>query len=198
MRCVCRCLGMTGSLSKRPPATIRSCRPTPERARSLFRLGLLTLRSFYFLYCFLVLSFIRITSYKHFLYNFITTPSTSTTKSMLPTRQSLASTALILSSLFTATNAASLSDWQSRSIYQVKHGLQFGRRRNWLTSPFVQLVTDRFAKTVDDGGPCDSGARQYCGGTWKGISELSSYWAQGRHLTLDCSQPSGLHLWHGL
>ncbi|KAG8844231.1 hypothetical protein FRB96_003235 [Tulasnella sp. 330] len=51
--------------------------------------------------------------------------------------------------------AASMAEWQSRTIYQ--------------------LVTDRFAKTTDDGGPCDSGARQYCGGTWQGIINHLDY-----------------------
>ncbi|KAG8892335.1 hypothetical protein FRB99_002796, partial [Tulasnella sp. 403] len=37
------------------------------------------------------------------------------------------------------------------------------------------LVTDRFAKTVDDGGPCDSAARKYCNGTWKGIINHLDY-----------------------
>jgi len=48
-----------------------------------------------------------------------------------------------------------MADWQSRTIYQ--------------------LVTDRFAKSTDDGGPCDTGARQYCGGTWQGIINHLDY-----------------------
>ncbi|KAJ8518932.1 hypothetical protein ONZ45_g4065 [Pleurotus djamor] len=50
---------------------------------------------------------------------------------------------------------AGLDDWRSRSIYQV--------------------VTDRFA-TSDGSTPfCDTGARKYCGGTWKGITRQLNY-----------------------
>ncbi|KAG8991218.1 hypothetical protein FRB90_001430, partial [Tulasnella sp. 427] len=58
-------------------------------------------------------------------------------------------TTLITASLVGSSLAAQFTDWQQRSIYQ--------------------LVTDRFAKTTNDGGACDSAARQYCGGTWQGI-----------------------------
>lgn len=62
---------------------------------------------------------------------------------------------LIAASLVGSSMAAQLADWQQRSIYQ--------------------LVTDRFAKTTNDGGACDSGARQYCGGTWQGVINQLDY-----------------------
>lgn len=62
---------------------------------------------------------------------------------------------LIAASLVGSTLAAQLADWQERSIYQ--------------------LVTDRFAKTTDDSGACDSAARQYCGGTWQGVINHLDY-----------------------
>lgn len=39
-----------------------------------------------------------------------------------------------------------------------------------------KVVTDRFA-TESSGGnpPCDTGARKYCGGTWKALSERLDY-----------------------
>ncbi|KAG8942062.1 hypothetical protein FRC00_012047 [Tulasnella sp. 408] len=62
---------------------------------------------------------------------------------------------LIAASLVGSSMAAQFADWQQRSIYQ--------------------LVTDRFAKTTNDGGACDSAARQYCGGTWQGIISHLDY-----------------------
>lgn len=51
--------------------------------------------------------------------------------------------------------AASATDWQSRSIYQ--------------------LVTDRFA-TPDGSSPtCNTSDRKYCGGTWKGVVNKLDY-----------------------
>ncbi|KAG9010613.1 hypothetical protein FRB93_003881 [Tulasnella sp. JGI-2019a] len=63
--------------------------------------------------------------------------------------------ALAALTLAASSMAASMAEWQNRTIYQ--------------------LVTDRFAKTKDDGGPCDAGARQYCGGTWQGIINHLDY-----------------------
>ena len=51
--------------------------------------------------------------------------------------------------------AASVTDWQSRSIYQ--------------------LVTDRFATTDGSSPPCNIPDRKYCGGTWKGIVTKLDY-----------------------
>ncbi|KDN37894.1 hypothetical protein RSAG8_09868, partial [Rhizoctonia solani AG-8 WAC10335] len=61
----------------------------------------------------------------------------------------------VLLSLATGAFAASASDWQSRSIYQV--------------------VTDRFATSDGSGPSCDTGDRKYCGGTYKGITNRLDY-----------------------
>ncbi|KAL0957670.1 hypothetical protein HGRIS_001451 [Hohenbuehelia grisea] len=45
--------------------------------------------------------------------------------------------------------AANLDDWKAKSIYQV--------------------VTDRFALPSDNGAPCDTAMRRYCGGSWEGV-----------------------------
>ncbi|KAF7367485.1 Alpha-amylase [Mycena sanguinolenta] len=61
-----------------------------------------------------------------------------------------------LFSVFGSSAAASAADWRSRSIYQI--------------------VTDRFSRS--DGSytsPCDTNARQYCGGTWRGIINKLDY-----------------------
>lgn len=63
--------------------------------------------------------------------------------------------ALILGDSYTAL-AASVDDWQSRSIYQV--------------------VTDRYAR--EDGSTsasCDPGHGEYCGGTYKGLTDNLDY-----------------------
>lgn len=49
----------------------------------------------------------------------------------------------------TGSTALSQADLRYRSIYQV--------------------VTDRFARSDNQNMPCDPGARDYCGGTWRGI-----------------------------
>lgn len=61
----------------------------------------------------------------------------------------------LLLSLATGAFAASASDWQSRSIYQV--------------------VTDRFATTDGSGPACNTADRKYCGGTFKGITNHLDY-----------------------
>ncbi|KAF8532746.1 glycoside hydrolase superfamily [Gautieria morchelliformis] len=70
------------------------------------------------------------------------------------TTQMLLTTILqfILTSL---TNAASAEQWRSRSIYQV--------------------VTDRFATSDLSGPPCDTSQRQYCNGTWTGLTKKLDY-----------------------
>ncbi|GJE95538.1 glycoside hydrolase family 13 protein [Phanerochaete sordida] len=65
--------------------------------------------------------------------------------------------AALLSALLAAPAAlaASASDWQSRTIYQ--------------------LVTDRFATTDGSGPACDTSDRVYCGGTWQGVINKLDY-----------------------
>lgn len=41
----------------------------------------------------------------------------------------------------------------------------------WRQQSIYQLLTDRFSREDDVEAPCNLIARQYCGGTWKGISE---------------------------
>jgi alpha-amylase len=63
---------------------------------------------------------------------------------------------LILLLLLPAVNAATATQWRTRSIYQ--------------------LITDRFA--LSNGStthPCDSGARRYCGGSYRGIIDQLDY-----------------------
>lgn len=43
--------------------------------------------------------------------------------------------------------------------------------RGWREQSIYQLLTDRFSREDDVDAPCNLIARQYCGGTWKGISE---------------------------
>jgi alpha-amylase len=51
---------------------------------------------------------------------------------------------------------AGADEWRSRSIYQV--------------------VTDRFARSDDStDSPCDPGLGEYCGGTWKGLTDKLDY-----------------------
>ncbi|CUA73956.1 GH13 alpha-amylase precursor [Rhizoctonia solani] len=61
----------------------------------------------------------------------------------------------VLLSLATGAFAASASEWQSRSIYQV--------------------LTDRFATSDGSGPSCNTGDRKYCGGTFKGITNHLDY-----------------------
>ncbi|GAB1519184.1 alpha-amylase [Rhizoctonia solani] len=61
----------------------------------------------------------------------------------------------VLLSLATGAFAASASEWQSRSIYQV--------------------LTDRFATSDGSGPSCNTGDRKYCGGTYKGITSHLDY-----------------------
>ena len=51
--------------------------------------------------------------------------------------------------------AASASEWQTRSVYQ--------------------LLTDRFATSDGSSPPCDTSDHKYCGGTWKGIVSKLDY-----------------------
>ncbi|KAI0250972.1 glycoside hydrolase family 13 protein [Lactifluus subvellereus] len=60
--------------------------------------------------------------------------------------------ALLLAAPIFAANA---SGWSSRSIYQ--------------------LITDRFATPNDTAMPCDTSARKYCGGSWRGIMNHLDY-----------------------
>lgn len=54
-----------------------------------------------------------------------------------------------------ATRALSQADLRYRSIYQV--------------------ITDRFARSDGQNTHCDTGAREYCGGTWRGIANRLDY-----------------------
>lgn len=65
------------------------------------------------------------------------------------------SSALLSALLAAPAFAASASDWQTRSIYQ--------------------LVTDRFAVSDDSGPKCDTSDRVYCGGSFKGIVNHLDY-----------------------
>jgi hypothetical protein len=56
---------------------------------------------------------------------------------------------LCVAVLLPGLQARSMEDWQGRTIYQV--------------------VTDRFAQTVDSFSPCNN-LQDYCGGTFQGIS----------------------------
>jgi alpha-amylase len=38
-----------------------------------------------------------------------------------------------------------------------------------------QVLTDRFARTDGQNTVCDTGRREYCGGTWKGITSRLGY-----------------------
>ncbi|KAG2342652.1 glycoside hydrolase family 13 protein [Suillus weaverae] len=74
----------------------------------------------------------------------------------------LVSHSLILAalSICLASLAATSDDWRTRSIYQV--------------------MTDRFALADKDNGiastvPCDTVARDYCGGSWKGVIDHLDY-----------------------
>lgn len=63
---------------------------------------------------------------------------------------------LLLSSVLAAPAlAASASDWQNRTIYQ--------------------LVTDRFATTDGSSPTCNTEDRKYCGGTWQGVIKKLDY-----------------------
>jgi alpha-amylase len=63
----------------------------------------------------------------------------------------------ILAALFLSptTQALTLDQLRHRSIYQV--------------------LTDRFARHDGQTPYCDTGAREYCGGTWKGIEGRLGY-----------------------
>ena len=75
----------------------------------------------------------------------------------------------LLLSLASGAFAASASDWQSRSIYQVSIDLHL--ELLMLTRVFpIKVVTDRFATTDGSGPACNTADRKYCGGTYKGIS----------------------------
>jgi len=39
----------------------------------------------------------------------------------------------------------------------------------------MQVMTDRFAIADNNSNPCDTSARQYCGGSWKGITSHLDY-----------------------
>jgi hypothetical protein len=54
-----------------------------------------------------------------------------------------------------ATRALSQADLRYRSIYQV--------------------ITDRFARADGMNPPCDPSLREYCGGTWRGITTKLDY-----------------------
>lgn len=54
----------------------------------------------------------------------------------------------------------------------------------WRQQSIYQLLTDRFSREDDVEAPCNLIARQYCGGTWKGISE--SIRQPSRILDPDC------------
>ncbi|RAL04052.1 alpha-amylase [Aspergillus ibericus CBS 121593] len=63
---------------------------------------------------------------------------------------------VVLLAFAAATLAATPAEWRSQSIYF--------------------LLTDRFARTDNSTtAPCDTSARQYCGGTWQGIINQLDY-----------------------
>ncbi|TBU38203.1 alpha-amylase [Dichomitus squalens] len=62
---------------------------------------------------------------------------------------------LVLLLFITSVFAATADQWRSRTIYQ--------------------LLTDRFATTDGHDPHCNATARQYCGGTWKGIINKLDY-----------------------
>lgn len=62
---------------------------------------------------------------------------------------------LLLGSLLPGAQALSQADLRHRSIYQV--------------------ITDRFARSDGLDTPCDPGRREYCGGTWRGITMKLDY-----------------------
>jgi alpha-amylase len=63
---------------------------------------------------------------------------------------------IFISVLIATTQAATASDWRSRSIYQI--------------------VTDRFSPPASAGAPsCSVADRKYCGGTWQGIIDRLDY-----------------------
>lgn len=39
----------------------------------------------------------------------------------------------------------------------------------------MQVMTDRFAVADNSSKPCDTSARKYCGGSWKGITSHLDY-----------------------
>lgn len=51
------------------------------------------------------------------------------------------------------------------------------RHKCYFECPLIywQLITDRFAIANDTALPCDTSARQYCGGTWEGIVNHLDY-----------------------
>ena len=56
----------------------------------------------------------------------------------------------------------------------------------WRNQSIYQLLTDRFARDDDLNAPCDLESRQYCGGTWRGISELAEGIQASAVLRLRC------------
>ena len=82
---------------------------------------------------------------------------------------------LLLSSVLAAPAlAASASDWQNRTIYQVS--CPFLKHVGPTLIFFAcQLVTDRFATTDGSSPTCNTEDRKYCGGTWQGVVKKLDY-----------------------
>lgn len=72
-----------------------------------------------------------------------------------------------------AASAASADEWKSRSIYQVLGTIMCLFEAKMLIQN--QVVTDRFARSDNASPSCDTSQREYCGGTWKGITNHLDY-----------------------
>jgi alpha-amylase len=73
--------------------------------------------------------------------------------------------------------AASVDDWRTRSIYQDSPLFTECSRKALIP---LQIITDRFALADKDNGiaptvPCDTAARDYCGGSWRGAIDHLDY-----------------------
>jgi hypothetical protein len=74
--------------------------------------------------------------------------------------------------LLQLTYALDAAGWRKQTIYQVSVCVFPAAVCCCLTSfNFDQLLTDRFAREDALDAPCDLPSRQYCGGTWGGLSE---------------------------
>jgi hypothetical protein len=60
----------------------------------------------------------------------------------------------------------------------------------WRNQSIYQLLTDRFSRDDSLNAPCDLVARQYCGGTWRGISKVSGSRFNPVALKLKCHTPT--------
>ena len=92
------------------------------------------------------------------------------------------SRALTLATCFVASSlAASVVEWQGRSIYQVRTGLIPEFPLWWLAVvlsvnvELLQLLTDRFALEGGGSATCITDDRKYCGGSYRGIIDKLDY-----------------------